>query len=200
MNEKEIFEELLGELKNITNNVSAKAQETSKKIGEFAKLTARVDELEARIEKLESKSGINEETIKEAPADDIKVEDLNNDKSLDKNPVYNVFISQPMTGLSIEDIKEVREKAEKAARMYVTREYHDEICAATFYKNYINIIDNLQEDLPADTHSLEYLGNDIKMLKDADFIFFCKDWEYSRGCNIEFQVAKTYGIKMIFES
>lgn len=197
MSEKEIFEELLGELKEITNNVSAKAQETSKKIGEFAKLTARVDELEARIEKLESKSGINEETIKEAPADD-KVEDLNNDKSLDKNPIYNVFISQPMTGLSIEEIKKVREKVEKDARMYITWEYHDEIDAATFYKNNINIIDNLQEDLPADTHPLEYLSNDIKMLKDADFIYFCKDWEYSRGCNIEFQVAKTYGIKMIF--
>lgn len=193
MNEKEIFEELLGELKDITNNVSAKAQETSKKIGEFTKLTERVDELESRIAKLEEIIG-NEEVTKEAckcaeNETDIKVEDLNNDKSLDKNPSYNIFISQPMTGFSVEGIKFTRDIVKaRISRHFKMKHFGKEVD--------VNFIDNLQEDLPADTHPLEYLGNDIKMLKDADYVFFCKGWEKSRGCNIEFQVAKFYDIPM----
>ena len=199
MSEKEIFEELLGELKDITNNVSAKAQETSKKIGEFTKLTERVDKLEARVAKLEAENIDDEEienTIDEAfkatqkEKHVVEIEDLNNNKSLDKNPSYNIFISQPMTGFSVEQIKCTRDIVKERIKFFKVNYFGKEVD--------VNFIDNLQEDLPADTHPLEYLGNDIKMLKDADYVFFCKGWEKSRGCNIEFQVAKFYDIPMFF--
>lgn len=137
----------------------------------------------------------------------MEIKDLNNDRTLDKYPKIKVFVSQPMTGISMETILHKRESVSKSFKLLrPVKDKLEELGVKTTYiankdivSNYVEIIDNLQEDLPADTHPLEYLGNDIKMIKDADLIFFCKDWEYSRGCNIEFQVAKTYGILMIFE-
>ena len=104
-----------------------------------------------------------------------------------------IFISQPMSGLELDEIKETR----KEAVMFATEFLLSNNLVKDTDK--VSILDNLQEDLdPVTTHALEYLGNDIKMLKDAGLICFAKGWEKSKGCNIEFQVAKTYNIKMIF--
>ena len=106
----------------------------------------------------------------------------------------NVFISQPMSGKNIEDIMRYRRRAIYTINNVIFCDGKDE------QDRPICILDNLQEDKdPETTSSLEYLGEDIKMLDKADIIYFVKDWEKSRGCNIEFQVAKEYGIPMIFE-
>ena len=104
-----------------------------------------------------------------------------------------VFISQPMSGLEIDEIKETRKKAINYVADYIIN--NKLLTDVTD----ITVIDNLQEDKdPLTTHPLEYLGNDIIKLKDADLICFAEGWEKSRGCNIEFQVAKHYNINMIF--
>lgn len=103
-----------------------------------------------------------------------------------------IFISQPMSNLSIEQVKSDRERAKLDLCNMVfpgEDEFDDD-----------NFLDNLQEDKdPNTTHPLNYLGDDIKMLEHADLVYFVKGWEKSRGCHIEFQVAREYKIPMMFE-
>ena len=46
------------------------------------------------------------------------------------------------------------------------------------------------EDVP----SLVYLGRSIEVLAKADLAVFMNGWEKARGCRIEHQTAKDYGI------
>lgn len=101
--------------------------------------------------------------------------------------IFNLFVSQPMTGYSIEEIKNTREKAVKA----FIKKYNID-------KNNIKVIDNLQEDHPEYTHT-DYLANDIKYIGKADGILFTKGWQLARGCKVEFHVASEYGIDCYFE-
>lgn len=91
-----------------------------------------------------------------------------------------VFISQPMNGLTSEEIKETRE--------YIK----DEVIK--IMGSDIEFIDNMQEDLPEGTHPLVYLGNDIKMLSKADAAFFYENWKDARGCRVEHLVCEEYNI------
>ena len=44
-----------------------------------------------------------------------------------------------------------------------------------------------------------YLGSSLHMLSLADAILLCDGWVKARGCRIEYQVAKLYGIPILFE-
>lgn len=101
------------------------------------------------------------------------------------NNVIKVFVSQPMSDLTDIEIISNRNMAIKHLKdLLNTYEF--------------TVVDNLQMDKDYD-YPLEYLATDISMIKDADVVYFLKDWETHRGCIIEFQVAREYGIKMLFE-
>ena len=38
-----------------------------------------------------------------------------------------------------------------------------------------------------------YLGESLKMMSEADIVFFVNDWKNFRGCSIERMVAERYG-------
>lgn len=97
-----------------------------------------------------------------------------------------LFISQPMRGLSDEEIKAKR----KELIAKVKTEYPDEE---------IQVIDSFFEGAPADAKPLWFLGKSIQMLSDADVAIFAKGWEDMRGCVIEHDCAVKYGIKTIEE-
>lgn len=110
---------------------------------------------------------------------------------------FHLFVSQPMSGLDMEDILKARQSAIDDFKIL-----HKEFCR---FKQLV-VIDNIQEEFTKQCeqegrtpHSLEYLGNDIKMMKDADAIVFAKGWENSKGCSVEFLVAKNNNIPMYFE-
>ncbi len=102
---------------------------------------------------------------------------------------YKLFVSQPMSGLTMEQIKEDRNQA------------------VEYFKNLgvtgmeIEVIDNLQEDHPDYYIAADYLANDIRMLGRADGIVFVQGWETHRGCLVEFEVARNFvqGIDIYFE-
>ena len=48
--------------------------------------------------------------------------------------------------------------------------------------------------LPPTLTYADILGVDISALLKCDGIYMCKDWESSRGCHLEFEAAKIYGI------
>ena len=96
-----------------------------------------------------------------------------------ENEKFRLFISQPMSGLPIEKIKEDRQRG---------YEYFKSLGVTD---KEIEVIDNLQEDAE-DYIATDYLSNDIKLLGRADGVLFLKGWENARGCKVEYMVAKYY--------
>lgn len=91
-----------------------------------------------------------------------------------------LFISQPMNGKTNEQILEERQKAISS--------FDDEV----------EVIDSFFKDAPRDATPLWYLGESIKLLGDADVVYFCKDWEKYRGCTIEHECAVRYGKEIVY--
>lgn len=94
-----------------------------------------------------------------------------------------LFISQPMRGLTEEEIlkarEEIRVRSEKAIGEPV------------------ELIDSFIEDYPGEI--IWYLGKSIQFLSQADIAYFGGDWRSARGCKIEYEVADKYGIRIIEE-
>lgn len=91
----------------------------------------------------------------------------------------NVFISQPMAGKENGQIEYEREELVKDLKKCFGED--------------INILDTIfhfTEDVP----SLVYLGRSIEVLSKADVAMFMDGWENARGCRIEHDAAKDYGI------
>lgn len=95
------------------------------------------------------------------------------------------FISQPMNGLTQEEIEANREEAieflEGLGCNVLETYFGDE-----FEKSKIK------------NKSLLYLAKSLAYLAKADVAYFCKGWEYSRGCKIEHQAAVEYGIEIVY--
>ena len=89
-----------------------------------------------------------------------------------------LFISQPMKGLSNEDIQKARED--------VINKYPE-----------YEIIDSFFIGAPHDAKPLWFLGKAIELLSTADAAIFLDGWKKSRGCKIEHYCAKEYGITIL---
>ena len=90
-----------------------------------------------------------------------------------------VFISQPMKGKETGEIQCEREEFVKDLKKYLGEDI-----------KILDTIFNFVEDVP----SLVYLGCSIEVLAKADLAVFMNGWEKARGCRIEHQAAKDYGI------
>lgn len=84
-----------------------------------------------------------------------------------------VMISQPMNGLTDEEIKTVREEVIKG----INPEWE-----------VLNTLFDVKFDNP-----IYYLAKSIEKLAEADIVIFVPDWENARGCKIEYEIAKAYG-------
>lgn len=97
-----------------------------------------------------------------------------------------VFISQPMNGLSNIEISAVRNRIKDQ-----------------FEKNGWTVLEsyfgNDFENSTVPNKGLLYLGESLKLMAQADLVYFCKGWEKARGCVIEQQAAKSYGIECVYE-
>ena len=103
-----------------------------------------------------------------------------NDKTVKK-----LFISQPMRGLTDEEIIAAREKAA--------------IEIANRLDEPVQILDSFFKGAPAENRPLWYLGKSLQMLAEADIAFFAKGWENARGCKMEHLCATEYGVTVIEE-
>ena len=99
-----------------------------------------------------------------------------------------IFISQPMNGKTTEEIENERN--------YII----DRLTSRFDRKNErIEIIDSFFKNTPHDTKPLWYLGESIKLMSEADVVFFCNGWQTARGCQIEHDCALEYGIDTMYE-
>lgn len=116
-----------------------------------------------------------------------------------------IYISPPISGYNPE------ERKEKAAQM------KDQVMQAVKTKNLAFVSKNgkpvsLTEsntivvtpfDIVPDATDMPYehiMAKDLEVLMICDIILFARHWQYSKGCRIEFAVAKELGIRMNFES
>lgn len=45
----------------------------------------------------------------------------------------------------------------------------------------------------------EAMGKCVEKLLECDIIYLCKDWQSSKGCNAELQIALVYGKEVMVE-
>jgi len=102
------------------------------------------------------------------------------------------MISQPMNGFTNKQIEEQRNKAIN----YLTKKGF-EIINTLFTDEWYNK-DNMKErgiiQIP-----LCFLSKSIENMSKCDAAYFVKGWEKARGCKIEHDIAKAYGIEIIEE-
>lgn len=96
-----------------------------------------------------------------------------------------LFISQPMRGLTDEEIIAAREKAVLLATKAIGEP--------------VQLVDSFFQGAPAENRPLWYLGKSLQMLAVADIAFFAKGWENARGCRMEHLCATEYGVPVIEE-
>lgn len=96
-----------------------------------------------------------------------------------------LFISQPMKGLTDEEIKKKRNTIIKGVEKFFDEE--------------VEVIDSFFEKAPVDAKPLWFLGKSLELLSTADIAYFAKDWDKYRGCKIENTCAQEYGIQTMYE-
>lgn len=100
--------------------------------------------------------------------------------------MVKVFISQPMNGRTEADIQEQRAQVTEKLKLQ-------------FGDGNIEVLDTYFKDVDASVAPLWCLGESIKLMTEADVVFFCRGWDHSRGCVIEHKCAEAYGIVMLEE-
>ena len=98
-----------------------------------------------------------------------------------------IFISQPMNGLTDEEILETRKNIQIRAEKEIGES--------------VELIDSFITEDPDKNNNIPvwYLGKSILCLCKADIAYFGGDWKSARGCNIEHEIAVQYGVDRIEE-
>lgn len=65
------------------------------------------------------------------------------------------------------------------------------------YRRKVEVLNSYFTDYDPKTGSvpLKYLAKSLEALADADLAYFCKGFDKARGCWIEYECAKAYGIE-----
>ena len=99
--------------------------------------------------------------------------------SEEKKLPFKIFISQPMKGRTDEEIMQERNR----------------IMAKWTNKSF-EFIDSFFCE--PGKNSTDSLGKSISLMGEADLVVFAPGWEDARGCRIEHQVARDYGIPIAY--
>lgn len=102
------------------------------------------------------------------------------------------MLSQPMAGKTDKEIIATREKAIKVLE---SKGY--ELVNTLFTDEWYNK-ENMEQrgvvQIP-----LCFLAKSLEHMSLCDAVLFCKGWENARGCRIEHEAAKAYGLEIIYE-
>lgn len=101
--------------------------------------------------------------------------------------IVKVFFSQPMNGLTDDEIKLERTYMMSEFRDYIVNElgFDDDVVIQDV--NYI-----FDKKGPEGCGRLWYLGRSIQAMDDADYIVFHKDYANASGCCVEHAVGYNY--------
>lgn len=102
------------------------------------------------------------------------------------------MLSQPMAGKTDKEIIETREKAIKVLE---SNEYEivNTLFTDEWYSNE-KMVERGVVQIP-----LCFLAKSLENMSLCHAVYFCKGWENARGCRIEHEAAKAYGLEIIYE-
>ena len=102
------------------------------------------------------------------------------------------MISQPMNGLSDDEIKATNGDAKK----YLTDRGYEVV--NTFFEGCFASDKGMDEagviNLP-----VCLLARSVEKMSMCHSVYFCKGWEKARGCVIEHEIAEKYGLEIIYQ-
>lgn len=102
------------------------------------------------------------------------------------------MLSQPMAGKTEQEIIETRERAISALT-----EKGYEIVNTLFTDEWYS--KETMEARGVVQIPLFFLANSLENMSLCHAAYFCKGWEQARGCRIEHEAAKAYGLTIIYE-
>lgn len=103
------------------------------------------------------------------------------------------MFSAPMAGRTDEEVAKVRNNA-KALIEQLGYEFVNTVFRDEEEWNVDHLKASGVQNIP-----LAYLAGSLRNMSKCDAILFCKGWENARGCQIEHEAAKKYGILILFE-
>ena len=102
------------------------------------------------------------------------------------------MLSQPMAGKTEKEIVETRERAIAALK---ERGY--EIVNTLFTDEWYS--DEAMKERGVVQIPLRFLAKSLENMSLCHAAYFCAGWENARGCRIEHEAAKAYGLEIIYE-
>ena len=102
------------------------------------------------------------------------------------------MLSQPMAGKTEEEIREARERA-----ISVLEAKGYEIVNTLFTDEWYS--QESMKERGVVQIPLCFLAKSLENMSLCHAAFFCKGWEQARGCWIEHEAAKAYGLEVIYE-
>ncbi len=106
--------------------------------------------------------------------------------------MLKAMLSQPMADKTHEEIVETRERAIQALQ-----ELGYEIVNTLFTDEWYG--KEAMEARGVVQIPLCFLAKSLENMSLCHAAYFCKGWEQARGCRIEHEAAKAYGLKIIYE-
>lgn len=95
-----------------------------------------------------------------------------------------IFISQPMRNKTDEQIEKERNDAIEHVKKVLDEDD-------------VEVIDSFFKGAPHEAKPLWFLGKSLELLSTADVAVFIGDWYDYRGCKMEYEACKEYGIETI---
>lgn len=103
-----------------------------------------------------------------------------------------IMISQPMNGLTEEQIHETRNRF-----LGFAKKENLEV-VNTFFTSYRDSSEAMVSrgvvQIP-----VCFLAKSLEYMSECSTVYFAKGWENARGCKIEHEVALQYGLEIIYE-
>ena len=106
--------------------------------------------------------------------------------------MLKAMLSQPMADKTHEEIVETRERA-----IHALQERGYEIVNTLFTDEWYG--KEAMEARGVVQIPLCFLAKSLENMSLCHAAYFCKGWEHVRGCRIEHEAAKAYGLKIIYE-
>lgn len=106
--------------------------------------------------------------------------------------MMKAMLSQPMNGKSDEEIIATRDRAIAALK---ERGY--EVINALFTDEWYS--PETMKERGVENRPLCFLAKSLESMSLCHAAYFCKGWETTRGCRIEHEAAKAYGLTIIYE-
>lgn len=126
------------------------------------------------------------EVEKETPKTSIK-------KAEPKTAKKKAMLSQPMRDKTDKEIKAARDQAVK-----VLEELGYEVVNTLFTDEWYS--DAAMEDRGVVNKPLCFLAKSLENMANCHVAYFCGGWKETRGCVLEHEVAKAYGLEIIYET